>query len=70
MVIHKELQKKAFVNRWPLYGASETTYPIFTGQIKTGLSGQETANCRWPLAQVWLNYVVYTPQLISFQLLT
>ena len=40
------ITKKAFVNRWPLYGASETTYPIFTGQIKTGLSGQETANCR------------------------
>ena len=25
------ITKVAFVDRWPLFGASETTYPIFTG---------------------------------------
>ena len=29
--------KVAFVDKWPLFRASETTYPIFTGQINTGL---------------------------------
>ena len=27
----------AFVDRWPLFRTSETTYSIFKGQIKTGL---------------------------------
>ena len=51
-VSHGELQK------WPLltgrlyFGASETTYPIFTRQIKTGLCGQETTTRRCPYAQV------------------
>ena len=31
---------KVFIDRWPLFGASETTYPIFTGRIKTGICGQ------------------------------
>ena len=31
------ITKVAFVDRWPLFGASETTYPIFTGQIQSGL---------------------------------
>ena len=30
------MTKVTFVDRWPLFGASETTYPIFTGQIKNG----------------------------------
>ena len=38
--------KNGFCRQVAFVGASETTYPIFTGQIKTGLSGQETANCR------------------------
>ena len=38
--------KLSFVDKWPLFGGSETTYLIFTGQIKTGLSGQETATRR------------------------
>jgi len=44
----------AFVDRWPLFGAPETTYPIFTGLIKTGLCGQETITRRCSYAQVWL----------------
>ena len=31
------ITKVVFVDKWPLFGASEITYPIFTGQIKTGL---------------------------------
>jgi len=27
------ITKVAFVDKWPLFGVSETTYPIFTGQI-------------------------------------
>jgi len=42
----------ALVNRWPLFGALETTYPIFMGRIKTGLCGQETTTRRCPYAQV------------------
>ena len=38
--------KVAFVDKCPLFGVSETTYPIFTGQIKTGLCRQETTICR------------------------
>ena len=36
------ITKVAFVDKWPLFGASETNYPMFTGQIKTGLCRQET----------------------------
>ena len=36
------ITKVAFVDKWPLFRTSETTYPIFTGQIKTGLCRQET----------------------------
>jgi len=32
--------------------ASETTYPIFTGRIKTGLFGQKNTSRRCPYAQV------------------
>jgi len=39
-------------NRWPLFGASEITYQSFTGQIKTGLCGVETTSPRCPYAQV------------------
>jgi len=39
-----------FVDRWPLFGASENTYQIFTGRIKTGLCGQETTTRRYPSA--------------------
>jgi len=42
----------ALVNRWPLFGLLETTDRIFTGQIKTGLCGQETTTRRCPYAQV------------------
>jgi len=48
------ITKMAFVDRWPLFGASETTYPIFMGRIKTGLFRQETSTRRCPYAQVWL----------------
>ena len=34
--------KVAFVDRWPLFRALETTYPLFIGQIKNGLCEQET----------------------------
>jgi len=27
----------AFVDRWPLFEASETTHPIFTGELKVSL---------------------------------
>jgi len=33
-------------------GASETTYPIFTGHTKTGLCGHGTTTRRCPCAQV------------------
>jgi len=46
------ITKVALVDRWPLFGASETIYPIFTGRIKTGLCGQETTTRRCPYAQV------------------
>jgi len=47
-----EITKVAFADRWPLFEALETAYMIFTGRIKTGLSGQETTTCRCPYAQV------------------
>ena len=47
------ITKVAFVDKWPLFGASETTYPIFTGQVKTGLCRQETIR-RCCYAQVLL----------------
>jgi len=50
----------AFVDRWPLFGASETTYPIFKGRIQTGLCGQETTTCICPYAQVWLYFNIQT----------
>jgi len=40
------------VDRWPLFGVLETTYPIFTGRITTGLCGQETTIRRCPYVQV------------------
>jgi len=43
--------KVAFVDRWSLFGASETTYRIFTGLTQTGLCGQETTTRRCPYAQ-------------------
>ena len=46
------ITKVAFADRWPLFDALETTYPIFTGRIKTGLSGQENTTRRCPYAQV------------------
>jgi len=48
------ITKVAFVDRWPLFGASETTYLIFMGRIKTGLWRQETTIRRCPYEQVWL----------------
>ena len=42
----------AFVDRWSLFVASETTYPMFTGRFKTGLCGQETTTRRCPYAQI------------------
>jgi len=42
----------AFVDRWPLFGASKTSYPIFTGRIIAGLCGQETTIRRCPCVQV------------------
>ena len=44
--------KVAFVDRWPLFRASESICPIFTGRIKTGFCGQETTTRRCPYAQV------------------
>ena len=38
----------------PLSGTSETTYPIFMGQIKPGLCWQETTIRRCCYAHVWL----------------
>ena len=46
------ITKVAFIDKWPLFGASETTYPIFTGQIKTGLCREETTIRRFCYAQV------------------
>ena len=46
------ITKVAFVDRWPLFGASETTYPMFTGQTKIGLCGQETTTRRCPYTQI------------------
>jgi len=46
------ITKVAVLNRWPLFRVSETTYPIFTGQIKNDLCGQETTIRRCPYAQV------------------
>ena len=46
------ITKMALVNRWPLFVASETTYPMFTGRFKTGLCGQETNTRRCPYAQI------------------
>ena len=54
-VSHGELQK------WLLFGASETTYPMFTGQTKTGLCEQETTSDRCPHAQVLL-YLLFEKQ--------
>ena len=54
MVSYGGIIKVAFVDKWPLFRASETTYPIFTGQIKTGLCRQETTIRRCCYAQVWL----------------
>ena len=51
-VRHAKLQKWPLLTAgWPLFGASETTYLIFTGRIKTGLSEQETATRMCPYAQ-------------------
>jgi len=36
---NKKAKKVAFVDRWLLFGASESTYPIFTRNIKTGPCG-------------------------------
>ena len=36
-VSHWGITKVAFDDSWLLFGASETMYPIFTGQIKIGL---------------------------------
>ena len=44
--------KLAFVDKWPLFKSSETTYPMFTGQIKTGLCRQEITIRRCPYAHV------------------
>ena len=44
----------AFVDRWLLFGASETIFTIFTRQTKTGLYRQETTTRRCPYTQVWL----------------
>ena len=46
------ITKVAFVDRWLLFGASETTYPIFRGHIKTGLYGQETTTRMCSYTQV------------------
>ena len=46
------ITKVAFVDKWPFFGASETSYPIFIGQIKTGLCRQETTTRRCGYAQV------------------
>ena len=54
-VSHGGLQK------WPLFGASETTYPMFTGQTKTDLCGQETTSDRSLHAQVLL-YLLFEKQ--------
>ena len=48
------ITKVSFVDKWPLFGASETTYPIFMGQIKPGLCWQETTIRRCCYAHVWL----------------
>jgi len=46
-VNHDEFQKwPLLTGAWPLIRAPETTSLIFTGQIKTDPSGQETATCR------------------------
>ena len=44
--------KVTFVDRWPLFGASETTFANFTGRIKTGLCRQETTTRRCCYAHV------------------
>ena len=46
------MTKVAFVDRWPLFRALETTYLIFSGQIETGLCGHETITRRCPYAQI------------------
>ena len=46
------ITKVGFVNKWTLFGASETTYLIFMGKIKTGFCGQETTIRRGCYAQV------------------
>ena len=51
------ITKMAFVDKWPLFGASETTYPIFTGHIKTGLCRQETTIRRCCYVQGWLHVI-------------
>jgi len=48
------ITKVASVDRWPLFGASETTYQSFTGQIKTGLCGLEATTRSCPYAKVRL----------------
>ena len=73
------ITKVAFVDKWPkiMFGASETTYPIFTGHIKTGLCRQESTIRRCCYAQVWLyiSFFIYkiwladvlsTSQLVTF----
>jgi len=45
----------ASVDRWPLFGASETTYQSFTRQIKSGLCGLETTIRRCPYVEIWLS---------------
>jgi len=59
MVTHWGNTKLTFVDRWLLFGESETTFPIFTGRIKTGLYWQETTTLRCPYAQVWLWFIMY-----------
>jgi len=53
-VSHGGITKVAFVDKWPLFGASKTTYPIFTWRIKTGPCKRETTTRRCPYAQIWL----------------
>ena len=50
--LQRSVTNVAFVDRWPLFGASESNYPMFTGRIKTGLCGQETTIRRCPYEQV------------------
>ena len=55
----------AFVDEWPLFGASKTTYPMFTGRNITGLCEQVTttrmcpyALCRFTTVKLQSHYTV------------